>query len=187
MRKLSIIMIITLVAAAGFAGTKDEMVADAVRKIGPTLAGIPAEIKRVAVSTIEIASNSGIEAASVQDQIGQALLDSGRFQLVDRKSLKTLLDEQKLSLTGLVDPASMAKAGKIIGVQGFFFGSVESSADRTILNLKLVEADSGAIIYARKFTGVPQSFLCLGIGLAFSPAVTVSTNGNTVSVPAFGG
>lgn len=186
MKKICAVAVLALVCQAGFSGTKDEMISDAVRKIAPTLQKISPDVKRVAVSTIEISSNSGIDIAGMQDQIGQVLLDSGRFQVIDRKSLKTLLDEQKLSLTGLVDPLSMAKAGKLIGVQGFFFGTVETYPDKLILNLKLVDADSGAISYAQKLTGLPQSFICLSFGAAFLPAVAVSMNGTINTAPAFG-
>ena len=182
MRKITLAAALLLIMQAAFSGTKDEMVSDALRQIAPTLNRIPAEIKRVAVSTIEVASNSGIDINSLQDQIGEQLLASGRFQLIDRKSLKTLLDEQKLSLTGLVDPASMAKAGKLIGVQGFFFGSIESGPDKLILNLKLVDADTGAISYSQKFLGVPQSFIALGAGALYS-SMTVSGK----ALPSFGG
>lgn len=182
MKNVSLIAILILIFQAGFSGTKDEMISDAVRQIGSTLSRVPAEVKRVAVSTFEVSSNSGIDINSLQDQIGEQLLSTGRFQLIDRKSLKTLLDEQKLSLVGLVDPTSMAKAGKLIGVQGFFFGSIESSPDKLILNLKLVDADTGAISYSQKFLGVPQSFIALGLGALYS-SMTVSGK----SLPSFGG
>jgi curli biogenesis system outer membrane secretion channel CsgG len=187
MRKTLAVFLFLTAYGLTFAGTKDEMVSDAVRQIAPTLSRVPAEVKRVAVSTIEVSSNSGIDVNSLQDQIGEQLLNSGRFQLIDRKSLKTLLDEQKLSLIGMVDPVSMAKAGKLIGVQGFFFGSIESSADKVILNLKLVDADTGAISYSQKFLGVPQSFIALGVGAIYS-GMNVSLNGATaVNLPSFGG
>lgn len=185
MRKF--VIVAALVFSAGlFAGNREEMVSDAVGKIPGSLKSVPEGIRRVAVSSIEVPEGSGIDPASLADQIGTVLLESGRFSLIDRKSLKQLVEEQQLSLTGLVDTKSMVQAGKLIGVQGFFFGSVEMKKDQFILNLKLVEVESSAIAFSRKFTGSPQSFVCVSAGVGYSP-LTIATNaGGGANTPMFG-
>ena len=183
--KKTVAFLVLVFCAALFAGNREEMISDALGKIPPALKSIPDSIKRVAVSAIEIPADSGIDLASLQDQIGAMLLDSGRFGLIDRKSLKQLVEEQQLSMTGLVDTGSMVKAGKLIGVQGFFYGSVEVKKDQFTLNLKLVEVESGAIMFSRKFVGMPQSFVCVSAGVGYSPLTISGTNGD-VNTPMFG-
>ena len=64
--------------------------------------------------------------AHVSDAAGEQLetlaVGSRRFNLIDRMAMKTLIKEQ--SLEGIVDPAELAKSGKIRGVDYLFIGSV---------------------------------------------------------------
>ncbi len=145
----------------------DEMLEDALSKIKPTLEKIPEEIKKVSIYAIEPDKQGKVNISNLQDQIITALLDTERFYVIDRKSLKILLEEQLLSLTGAVDTQQMLKAGKIVGVQGFFFGSVEVFKEKLILNLKLIDVESSAIIFSKKFTGESTGFSRLGIGCGY--------------------
>ena len=47
----------------------------------------------------------------------------------------------------------------------FFFGSVETEGGRVTLNLKLIDVESSAIVYARKVVGESHSFARLGIDM----------------------
>ncbi|MFA5779134.1 MAG: CsgG/HfaB family protein [Elusimicrobiota bacterium] len=147
-----------------YAADTDSMVQDALKKINPTLKSIPENIKRIAVNTIKT-DTKDINAVSLQDQIVTLLLGSERFQVIDREALNTLLTEQKLQLSGAVGTNELVSAGKLIGVQGFFFGSVEQKEGKVILNLKLVDVESSAIVYSKTFIGESSSYGRLGIGL----------------------
>ena len=160
--------ILTFSCTIAQAANTEEMVSDAVKKLANSLDAVPDEISTVAVYRIEPDSKGEVNTASLQDQIGQTLLDSGRFKVIDRKSLKSLLEEQKLSLTGAVDTRALVKAGKVIGVQGFFFGSVVSQADKVVLNLKLIDVQTSATIFAKKFVGESRSGAQLGIGWGYA-------------------
>ncbi|HIQ25670.1 MAG TPA: hypothetical protein EYH43_06795 [Persephonella sp.] len=52
------------------------------------------------------------------------------FKVIDRQNLKSILSEQKLSLSGLVDDKNAVKIGKLIGVQGIWTGAVLKSKVR---------------------------------------------------------
>jgi curli biogenesis system outer membrane secretion channel CsgG len=164
------LLVILLATCLGnvMAGTRDDMLNDALSQVKASLAKIPPEIKRVSVYAIEPDKEGKIDINSLQDQLTTILLDSERFQVIDRKALKTLLEEQQLSMTGLVDTTKMVQAGKLIGIQGFFFGSVEVRNDRVILNLKLVEVQSSAIVYSKKFKGESTGFVSLGAGFGYT-------------------
>ena len=169
-------------------GNIDEMIQDALQKISPTLKKIPAEIKRVAIYSVEPDKKGKISIPSIQDQIITVLLESDRFFVIDRKSLKALLEEQKLSMTGVVDSMEMVKAGKIVGVKGFFYGSVEVSKEKFILNLKLIDVESSAIVYSKKFTGESTKVSRFGIGwgastIKFGTNFTAGININAGDTP----
>jgi len=170
--------------------TTSEMIDDAIEKMLPTLKTIPAGLRKVAIYSIEPDREKKINISSLQDQITTALLETGRFSVIDRKTLKSLLEEQRLSMTGAVEPTQMIKAGKLVGIQGFFYGSVEVSKENVVLNLKLIDVESSAIVYARKFTGESYSFgrISFGIG-TFSPlkmgnefSIWVDDSGNLTEI-----
>lgn len=87
-----------------------------------------------------------------------------RFNLIERKRLSAVIEEQGLTLSGLVNPAEQGKLGKLLGAQYILFASLSSlrSQDagglslpgiavrgRNILvtvNLSLVDVESGKVV-----------------------------------------
>ncbi|MBU2622001.1 MAG: CsgG/HfaB family protein, partial [Proteobacteria bacterium] len=53
-----------------------------------------------------------------------ALVKAGRFEVIERGLLKKLLEEQKLSMTGVVDATTATQIGKFLGVKTIISGSV---------------------------------------------------------------
>lgn len=66
-----------------------------------------------------------LEDASVaSDRVMESLLDSGRFNLIERDQLEAILNEHALNLSGTVDPATAVQIGRLTGVQYIVYGSV---------------------------------------------------------------
>jgi len=53
-----------------------------------------------------------------------ALVNSGRFVVVDRQDLRGILKEQELAMTGLVNDQTRVKTGRMAGAQFFIKGAV---------------------------------------------------------------
>lgn len=64
------------------------------------------------------------DASMVSDYMLEELLDSGRFNVMEREQLKGILDEHNLNLTGIVDPNTAVKIGQLTGVQYLVYGSI---------------------------------------------------------------
>src|SRR6185295_18070821 len=47
-----------------------------------------------------------------------------KFKVIERQQLNKIIAVQKLSLTGVVDPASAQKLGRVLGVDSIVFGSI---------------------------------------------------------------
>lgn len=149
------------------ADNTSEMLEDALGKITATLEKIPERINKVSIYSITPDKSGKINIENLQDQLITILVETGRFAVIDRSSLKALMDEQRLSMTGAINTQDIVKAGKVIGVQGFFFGSVAISEGVLTLNLKLVDVESSAIIYSKKFEGEAASGSRFGFGFSF--------------------
>jgi len=75
----------------------------------------------------------------ISDMLVTELVNSGRFSVVERERLDEVLQEQNLTIEGVVDAATAARIGKILGVQLFVFGTVtQFSLDSKIISLPVI-------------------------------------------------
>jgi curli biogenesis system outer membrane secretion channel CsgG len=58
------------------------------------------------------------------DMLITALVKSGRYRVMERQEMESLLKEQGLGMAGIVTPESAAKAGKMLGVEVAVIGAV---------------------------------------------------------------
>jgi TolB-like protein len=179
-RNLFLLASLMLLLSSLYGSPKETMLAKILEKVPETIASLDGDMKRVSVYAIEC-NDKSVDLNAFQDQLTTVLVETGKFQVIDRKGLKALLEEQKLSLTGLVDTGQMIQAGKLIGVQGFFFGSLDVSKERIIFTLKLVNVETGAIILSKKITVKNTAFLSFGIKAA-GGNIAVSEQGASTHV-----
>ncbi len=62
--------------------------------------------------------------AAAADELTTQLVQSGKFTVVERAQLSTLLSEQDLGASGRVSSATAARIGELLGVQLLFTGSI---------------------------------------------------------------
>ena len=102
--------------------------------------------------------------------VNEYLTDSGRFDIVDREYLKETLDEQNLSMTGLVDPSTAAQIGMLVGAKYIVVGSINglSTVKKTgevvgvggkslkvvaHISARMIEVETGRVVLAGSGTG----------------------------------
>jgi len=64
-------------------------------------------------------------ARDVADLLTSRMIASGRFEVVDREHLKTILKEQTLAASGLIDETSAPELGKLLGASALIFGRIQ--------------------------------------------------------------
>ena len=72
------------------------------------------------------------------EELVTRLGDLEKFRVIERQLLTKIIAEQKLSLTGVVDPASAKQLGKILGVDAIVAGSVTNLAQSVRVNARLI-------------------------------------------------
>ncbi|MGA9450690.1 MAG: FlgO family outer membrane protein [Verrucomicrobiia bacterium] len=72
------------------------------------------------------------------------------FSVLDRANLKRILDEHKLTATGLIDQDSAKKLGQFAGVDAFILGSVVPKGQTVGLTAKIIATDTAEIVGAGK-------------------------------------
>ena len=83
------------------------------------------------------------------EEFSVALAGAGtRFEVVDRIHLKSIIMEHKLSATGMIDPKTARKLGKIAGVQALITGTVTPFGDNVRVTVKILDTETAKIIGA---------------------------------------
>ncbi len=82
--------------------------------------------KRVGVARFEDRSGGGYHnlGQGVSDMLTTALVQSGKFTMIERQDLDKVFAEQHLGSSGNVTPETAAKAGRVLGVEMIVIGSV---------------------------------------------------------------
>lgn len=79
-------------------------------------------------------------------------------RLVERQKLDTIIAEQKLSLSGLVDPATAVQIGKLAGAQRLLTGSYLELGDQLNLQVRIVDTATGGVVGSARATHSSKEF-----------------------------
>lgn len=83
------------------------------------------------------------------EEFSVALAGAGKgFEIVDRTHLKSILKEHKLSSTGIIDPQTARKLGKIAGVGALITGTITPFGDSIRLSVKVLDTETAKVISA---------------------------------------
>ena len=78
------------------------------------------------------------------------LVETGRFDVIERRLLERVLDEQKLGASGAIDPDSAAQLGKVLGVKTIVAGTLTSLEGTNEINARLINVDTASIVAAER-------------------------------------
>lgn len=68
------------------------------------------------------------------------------FAVLDRANLKKIMDEHKLTASGLVDPENAKKLGMFAGVDAMLFGTIVSIGTNTVATVKIITTDTAEVV-----------------------------------------
>jgi TolB-like protein len=116
------------------------------------------------------------------EEFSVALAEAGKdFEMVDRTHLKSILTENKLSATGLIDPTTARKLGKLAGVQALVTGTLTPLGETVRLALKFLDVETAKVGVSTAFS-IPQTDAIRELLQRGIETVTVSgTGGGTGS------
>src|SRR5262245_61660967 len=106
-RHFAALLVVLAMGASGFAQDK------------------PGEKPRIAVIEFENQTTWwGNELGrGVQNMVVTELVKGGKWRVIEREKLNSVMKEQSLSLSGAVDTSTLVKIGKILGLKYFLTGS----------------------------------------------------------------
>lgn len=105
--------------------------------------------RRIAVvEFVDLKGNLTDLGRHISEELITKLFQSGKFTVVERQRLNQIISEQKLSLTGIIDPASAQKLGKLLGVDAIASGSVSDLTKTVKVNARLISTETGEVFSA---------------------------------------
>ncbi|WP_300667975.1 CsgG/HfaB family protein [Desulfoluna sp.] len=115
----------------------------------------PAEINMKGYEQIAIAEISGNLGNDFANNLKHMLVESGRFKVVDRNRMKTILRELKLSQSDLMNPKKRAKLGKLMNASALITGRTDGKYREDVSSEKKYYKDKHgntyeSTIYTRK-------------------------------------
>ena len=101
----------------------------------------------------------GAAVSVLYDYAGMALMRTGRFTVLDRSLVDKLLEEQEFSYSDVVDAATSARLGKMLGAETVFTISISSIAHDDFssdspeqrdasLHVKAISVETAEVLYS---------------------------------------
>lgn len=104
----------------------------------------------VAISILPFHTNKKLSKQRTGYALAELLTHSFRkysqFKIVERIELNKILEELKLNMSGIADPETAVKIGKLSGAKLQVFGSLEKIGSKYHINARMVETETGEII-----------------------------------------
>ncbi|OIN95760.1 hypothetical protein AUJ66_08320 [Candidatus Desantisbacteria bacterium CG1_02_38_46] len=103
--------------------------------------------EKMTAAVLDFEAGEGVSkgtAMTLSDYLRTQLVNSGKFNLVNRENVESILKEQKFQMTGFTEK-DVAQAGKLLGVNKVFVGSLGKVGSTYLVNLKIVDVQSGRI------------------------------------------
>jgi TolB-like protein len=100
----------------------------------------------------------------LSEELITGLYQTRKFKVIERQLLNKVIAEQKLSLTGPIDPASAKRLGKLLGVDAIVSGTVADLGDKLRINARLISAETGEVFAAASTTITKDSSVTALIG-----------------------
>lgn len=100
-------------------------------------------IMEIAVADFKGPERSGSQIATLTQSM---LMSAQYFEIMERDQLRRVLEEQNLGMSGVVDEATAAQIGKLLGVDALIFGEVTRyrvEPDKEIVETVMQRRDTG--------------------------------------------
>jgi len=146
---------------------------------------VPASLKKegslkspvIAVKKVMVSGKYTVSDKVLETKLIDQIVKETGFRVVERQALKALLEEQKLSLTGLAE-YDESKVGKLIGVDAFMDVSVNTPNHYSMeSDMRITETETGRQVWQDNFSGFYSGDLKIAVGLTWQPPYAYSFSG----------
>ena len=127
---------------------KNDKMDQVIGKVVDNLINQPIHVTNIAVWRIH-SQSAGLDVDLLRAKLTTYLVSMNTFQVINRERLDALLQEQELSLSGMINENNAIEIGNLIGIDGFIDGYASFNDNQLSLTLHLVETKTGKIVWSK--------------------------------------
>jgi hypothetical protein len=113
----------------------------------------------------------------LSEALAVEIVSTAGVSMVDRANIKSILEEHKLTESGLVNPANAKKLGEFAGVDAILIGNATALDDGIVLMVKAIATSSAKIVAAGriKFSKTSEIQQLLNRGISSNATASTTT------------
>lgn len=116
---------------------------------GLVLSGVvSAQEQKTTAAVMDLEAKEGVSqgvAGILSDSLRTYLVNTNKFTMVTRENMEHVLKEQAFQLSGCTSQECIVQAGQLLGVRKMFAGSIGKVGATYVINLKIIDIESGKI------------------------------------------
>lgn len=107
-----------------------------------------AQETRTTAAVVDLEVKGGVSpgvASMLSDYLRTQLVNTNKFTIVTRENMEQILKEQQFQMSGCTSQECIVQIGQLLGVRKMFTGSIGKVGDSFLINLKIINVQSGQI------------------------------------------
>jgi len=107
------------------------------------------EKTNIAVLDLSGENITASDAEIISSRLRSELVNTNQFNLIERKKMNALLNEQGIQVSGILSDSSVVQAGRLLGVKQMVTGTAGKIGELYTISIRLVDVESGKILKTR--------------------------------------
>ncbi len=140
--------------------------------------GQTAKIPTIAVNNLEAQGVTENEAATLSDVLRNKLINTGKYQVMERGEMETILKEQAFQSSGACSEAAcIVEMGQVLGIQQVLAGSIGKVGRAYSISARIISVESGEIVksVSHHFTGPIEDLLTSEMDVVVNKLISEQT------------
>lgn len=138
----------------------------------------PPKLPTIAVNNLEAQGVTESEAATLSDVLRNKLINTGKYQVMERGEMETILKEQAFQSSGACNEAAcIVEMGQVLGIQQVLAGSIGKVGRAYSISARIISVESGQIVksVSHHFTGPIEDLLTTEMDVVVKKLTGVTT------------
>lgn len=150
---LSTLVVIMIVGSGEFVNAADleSSVAELADEIADQMRDKQAH-KLAVVGFTDLNGYKSALGAFISEELITNLVNSGRFDIVERRELDRVLSEHEMYTEGIFDQSTIAELQKLLGIEAIITGSITNLGTQVKINARSISVQTGKIFAAASIT-----------------------------------
>jgi len=105
------------------------------------------QANKISIALLDLEGNgiSKVEARTLSDELRSVLVQSGKYIVVERNNMESILSEQGFQMSGCTSSECAVEAGKLLGVNKMIAGSVGKLGNLYNITIRMFDVQTGQI------------------------------------------